>query len=50
VGTAPSALTPVPGPLDRVLMALSDAEVRLLARRDVPFGSSVVLAAVKPPG
>jgi SAM-dependent methyltransferase len=50
VGTAPSTLTPVPGPLDRVLMALSDAEARLLARRDVPFGSSVVLAAVKPPG
>ena len=33
---------------DRVLMGLCAAEARVLRRRDLPFGSSVFLAAVKP--
>jgi SAM-dependent methyltransferase len=33
---------------DRVLMALSRVDQRLLRTRDLPFGSSVFLAAVKP--
>jgi SAM-dependent methyltransferase len=45
---APTGLTPVSPRLDRVLTALSRAEARVLPRRDLPFGSSVVLAAVKP--
>jgi SAM-dependent methyltransferase len=45
---APTGLTPVSPRLDRVLTALSLAEARVLPRRDLPFGSSVVLAAVKP--
>lgn len=34
--------------VDRVLMGLCAADARVLRRRDLPFGSSVVLAAVKP--
>jgi SAM-dependent methyltransferase len=34
--------------LDRVLTGLSAAEARLLRRRDLPFGSSVFVAAEKP--
>jgi SAM-dependent methyltransferase len=34
--------------LDRVLTGLSSAEARALRRRDLPFGSSVFLAAEKP--
>jgi SAM-dependent methyltransferase len=41
-------LTPVPPVLDRLLMALSHADRRLLGRRDLPFGSSVFLAATRP--
>ena len=33
---------------DRVLMGLCAADARVLRRRDLPFGSSVFLAAVKP--
>ena len=33
---------------DRILMGLSALDQRLLRRRDLPFGSSVFLAAVKP--
>lgn len=35
---------------DRVLMRLSGAEARWLRRHSVPFGSSVLVAAVKPAG
>ncbi|RYP85350.1 class I SAM-dependent methyltransferase [Nocardioides guangzhouensis] len=45
---APPGLTPVSPALDRVLTSLSRAEARVLLRRDLPFGSSVLLAAVKP--
>jgi SAM-dependent methyltransferase len=34
--------------LERVLLALCGLDERMLARRDLPFGSSVFLAAVKP--
>jgi hypothetical protein len=34
--------------MDRLLRALCRVETRLLARRDLPFGSSVLVAAVKP--
>lgn len=34
--------------IERVLLALSKVDRRLLARRDLPFGSSVVVAAAKP--
>jgi SAM-dependent methyltransferase len=44
----PSGLTPVPGALDRMLMTLSRLDGRLLMRRDLPFGSSIFVAAVKP--
>ncbi len=43
-----SGLTPVPGALDRVLMALAGLDGRVLRRFDLPFGSSVFVAAVKP--
>jgi SAM-dependent methyltransferase len=40
---------PEVGPgLERVLLALCGLDERMLARRDLPFGSSVFLAAVKP--
>jgi SAM-dependent methyltransferase len=39
---------PVPAPaVDRLLRALCRHEARLLAHRDLPFGSSVLVAAVK---
>jgi len=41
-------LTPVPGRLDEVLMGLCGLEGRRLGRRDVPVGSAVFLAALKP--
>jgi SAM-dependent methyltransferase len=41
-------LTPVSPGTDRLLMRLSALDARLLRRRDLPFGSSVFLAAVKP--
>jgi SAM-dependent methyltransferase len=41
-------LPQVPPTLDRVLTGLSSVEARALRRRDLPFGSSVFLAAEKP--
>jgi SAM-dependent methyltransferase len=38
----------VPPALERVLLALTRVDARLLARRDLPFGSSVFLAATRP--
>ncbi len=43
-------LTPVSPAMDRVLMGLCSLDRRLLQRRDLPFGSSVLLAASKPFG
>jgi hypothetical protein len=45
---AEQRLTAVPERLERVLMRLSRLDERLLGRVDLPFGSSVFLAAVKP--
>lgn len=47
-GSAAQGLTPVPAPLERLLLGLAGVDARVLARRDLPFGSSVFLAAVKP--
>jgi SAM-dependent methyltransferase len=47
---APEGLTPVSPLADRVLTTLSAVDARVLRRRDLPFGSSVLLAAVKPVG
>ncbi len=41
-------LTPVSPTMDRVLMGLSALDARVLPHRDIWFGSSVLLAAVKP--
>ena len=41
-------LTPVSPRADRVLMRLSRVDRRLLGTRDLPLGSSIFLAAVKP--
>lgn len=46
-GAAPPGLTPVSPGVERVLLGLSGVDRRLLARRDLPFGSSILLAAVK---
>jgi hypothetical protein len=35
-------------PVDGLLRALCRLEARMLTRRDLPFGSSVMVAAVKP--
>jgi SAM-dependent methyltransferase len=49
IGGAPAeGLTPVPPRLDRLFMRLSGLERKILDRRDLPFGSSVFLAATKP--
>jgi hypothetical protein len=45
---AQQSLTSVPGVLDTVLTRLSRLDRRLLRRWDLPFGSSVFLAATKP--
>ena len=45
---APDGLPQVSPTLDRVLTGLSSAEARLLRKHDLPFGSSVFLAADKP--
>jgi len=47
-GTEPTGLTPVPAALDKVLMGLSAVDRALLRVTDLPFGSSVLVAAVKP--
>ena len=43
-------LPDVPAPLERTFLGLSRAETRVLAGHDLPFGSSVVVAATKPGG
>lgn len=45
-----NTLPSVPPVLDRLLMRMSGVDQRLLRRRDLPFGSSVLLAAVKTAG
>ena len=45
----PASLPEVPPAAERVLMALCRIDRWLLSRRDLPFGSSVVLAATKSP-
>ena len=45
---AEGGLPEVSPALDRLLTGLSSAEARLLGRRDLPFGSSIFLAAEKP--
>jgi SAM-dependent methyltransferase len=47
-GRADEGLPQVSPVLDRVLTGLSRAESRVLRRRDLPFGSSVFLAATAP--
>jgi SAM-dependent methyltransferase len=47
-GPSPDRLPRVSPATDRVLRRLCAAEARLLPRRDLPFGSSVLVAAVKP--
>jgi SAM-dependent methyltransferase len=42
------SLPAVPGAVDRLLVRLSRVDRTLLRRRDLPFGSSFFLAAVKP--
>jgi SAM-dependent methyltransferase len=45
-----SPLPAVPVAVDRLLVRLSRVDRRVLRTRDLPFGSSVFLAAVKPSG
>lgn len=45
--SAPAGLPTAPAAVDRALVAVSSAEARLLHRLDLPFGSSVFLAARK---
>lgn len=49
-GVADEGLPGVSPALDRLLTRLSTAEARLLKRHDLPFGSSIFLAAEKPTG
>ena len=46
-GAQAQQLTPVAAPIERVLMSLSALDARVLRSRDLPFGSSVLVAAVK---
>jgi len=46
--TADGSLPAVSPGLERIFLGLSGVEARVLARRDLPFGSSVFLAADKP--
>lgn len=46
--TGPQRLGEVPRVVERALLAVSHRESTVLARRDLPFGSSVFLAATKP--
>jgi SAM-dependent methyltransferase len=48
-GPEDATLPVVSGPIERALIALSDVDARLLRRHNLPFGSSVVLAATKDP-
>jgi hypothetical protein len=45
----PQRLPRVSPAADRVLTGLERAEARVLRHRDLPFGSSVFLAATRPP-
>jgi hypothetical protein len=46
---APEKQLPSVSPtMDKVLMGLTRAEARVIRRGDLPFGSSVFLAATKP--
>jgi hypothetical protein len=45
---ARNRLPKVPPALERLLNGVSHAEARVLRHNDLPFGSSVFLAAVKP--
>jgi hypothetical protein len=47
-GSAGEGLPQVSPAMDRLLTGLSRAESRVLRRRDLPFGSSVFLAATTP--
>ena len=47
-GRTPQGLPAVAGPVDSMLVRLSSLDRRVLRRRDLPFGSSVLLAASKP--
>jgi SAM-dependent methyltransferase len=47
VETAPAGLPDVGGRAERTLLGLSRAEAQALRKRDLPFGSSVVVAAVR---
>ena len=47
---ADQGLPRVSGTMDRVLTGLSGLEARALRRRDLPFGSSIFVAAEKPVG
>ena len=52
-GLAPGEVPPlphVPPPLERLLMLLCRIDEHLLPTRDLPFGSSVLVAATKPSG
>ncbi len=46
-GAVPRPLTPVPPALDRLLMRLCGVDEWVLTSRDLPFGSSVLVAAAK---
>jgi len=46
-GEVPQGLTPVSPTLERLLLGLARVDRRVLGNRDLPFGSSVFLAAVK---
>ena len=48
-GQQPESRLPQVSPrADKVLMGLSKLDHRLLRKRDLPFGSSIFIAAVKP--
>jgi len=47
-GSMPPGLTPVPVKVEALLHTLCHAEARWLRQHDVPFGSSIFLAATKP--
>ena len=45
--TSPNRLPQVSPTMDKVLMGLSGVETKVIRRHDIPFGSSVLVAAVK---
>lgn len=50
IGRVSAQLPSVPGWLDRTLVRLASCDATLLRRRDLAFGSSVLVAATKPLG